>query len=220
MTAVLAKGIERQASDDAVMKAWQSRTALPLTIIAVVDLIVYCTTTAYDTELPWMFVVDWLIWGLFAGDYAIRVYLLPGGSRSDWIVSHPLDLVAIAFPALRAFRLVGALARLVAVSKRGGIERVVVNTIGISVLCAAVSSAAVLNAERDAAGANILNYSDAVWWAMTSMTTVGYGDRFPVTGEGRVIAGCLMLVGIGLVGSVIATVSALLHSNLAEASSK
>src|SRR5262249_10482129 len=49
-------------------------------------------------------------------------------------------------------------------------------------------------------GSNIQSANDAVWWAVTTITTVGYGDRYPVTLEGRVIACVLMFAGVGLFG--------------------
>jgi len=71
-----------------------------------------------------------------------------------------------------------------------------------------LGSLAVLDVEQDAADANITTFGDALWWATTTVTTVGYGDRYPVTTEGRLIAVALMLVGIGLVGVVTAAVAA------------
>ena len=71
-----------------------------------------------------------------------------------------------------------------------------------------------LDAERDAPGATITSFGDAVWWAWATVTTVGYGDRFPVTLEGRLIAFALMLVGISLVGVVTASVAAWLIANV------
>ncbi len=61
-----------------------------------------------------------------------------------------------------------------------------------------------LDAEQDAEGANVSTYGDALWWACTTVTTVGYGDRFPVTFEGRMIAVLLMIVGIATLGAVTA----------------
>ena len=61
--------------------------------------------------------------------------------------------------------------------------------------------------ELAAAGANITDFGSAVWWAITTMTTVGYGDRFPTTGEGRLIGAALMLGGIALLGVVTATIA-------------
>ena len=65
----------------------------------------------------------------------------------------------------------------------------------------------VYNAERQAPGSNIHTLGDSLWWAATTVTTVGYGDRYPVTGTGRVMAVMLMLTGIALVGVVTAAVA-------------
>src|SRR5208337_1802276 len=65
----------------------------------------------------------------------------------------------------------------------------------------------VLLFEEKAKTANIHTYPDALWWAIVTVTTVGYGDRYPVTEGGRVVAAVLMLVGIGLIGVLTATVA-------------
>ena len=70
------------------------------------------------------------------------------------------------------------------------------------------SAVSALEAERAAEGANITSFSDAIWWALASVTTVGYGDRFPVTDEGRLIAAFLLIVGIGLFGALTALLAA------------
>jgi voltage-gated potassium channel len=67
---------------------------------------------------------------------------------------------------------------------------------------------AALDAERDAPKANITTIGDALWWAATTVTTVGYGDRYPVTTTGRIIAVTLMVVGIALVGAITASIAA------------
>jgi voltage-gated potassium channel len=61
-------------------------------------------------------------------------------------------------------------------------------------------SAAILQFETDPES-NIKTAEDALWWAFTTVTTVGYGDRFPVTGEGRFVATILMFAGVGLFGT-------------------
>jgi voltage-gated potassium channel len=70
----------------------------------------------------------------------------------------------------------------------------------VSILLVVFASVAILQFEQTP-GANITTAQDAVWWAVVTLTTVGYGDRYPVTGEGRVIAGLLMIAGVGLFGT-------------------
>jgi voltage-gated potassium channel len=77
-----------------------------------------------------------------------------------------------------------------------------------------LGAVAVLDAEQNAPGANITSFGDALWWACTTVTTVGYGDRYPVTTEGRMIAVVLMVVGIGVVGAVTASVAAWMVSRV------
>jgi voltage-gated potassium channel len=65
----------------------------------------------------------------------------------------------------------------------------------------------VLLFEEKAKGSNIHSYPDALWWAIVTVTTVGYGDRYPVSAGGRAVAVVLMLVGLGLIGVLTATVA-------------
>ncbi len=78
---------------------------------------------------------------------------------------------------------------------------------GTAVVAVGLGSLAVLDAERSAPEANITSFGDALWWSATTVTTVGYGDRFPVTTEGRLVAVVLMLLGIAVVSSVTAAVA-------------
>jgi voltage-gated potassium channel len=73
------------------------------------------------------------------------------------------------------------------------------------VVCAAL---AVLDAERHVHGSNITTFGNALWWAIVTVTTVGYGDHFPVSIEGRFIAAGLMIGGVALIGVVTASFAA------------
>lgn len=77
----------------------------------------------------------------------------------------------------------------------------------IGILMLIFCSIGILVVERDAANGNIKTASDALWWAFVTITTVGYGDHYPVTTPGRVIAAALMTVGVGLFGTFTAYVA-------------
>ncbi len=76
----------------------------------------------------------------------------------------------------------------------------------ISILLLTFSSVAIVEFERGTE-ANISGAEDALWWAFVTMTTVGYGDRYPVTTEGRLVAVALLIVGVGLFGTFTAFVA-------------
>lgn len=76
----------------------------------------------------------------------------------------------------------------------------------IAVLMLLFSSIAILQFETDP-NSNIKTAGDAIWWSYVTITTVGYGDKYPVTTEGRIIAAILMTVGVGLFGTFTAYVS-------------
>lgn len=71
-----------------------------------------------------------------------------------------------------------------------------------------VGALTVLDAEREGDDPTIVTFGDALWWSLTTVTTVGYGDMTPVTGTGRAVAAALMLVGISLLGAITASVAA------------
>lgn len=71
----------------------------------------------------------------------------------------------------------------------------------VGILLTITFSVAMLHFEGKAEGSNIKTVEDAVWWSLVTITTVGYGDRFPVTTEGRLLAVVLMFAGAGLVGT-------------------
>ncbi|MFC7587661.1 potassium channel family protein [Nonomuraea antimicrobica] len=85
--------------------------------------------------------------------------------------------------------------------------RAVVYVSGTAIFLAVIGSIAVLDVERHNPDGNITTIGDALWWSLTTMTTVGYGDRFPITSEGRLVAAGLMLAGIALLGVVTAAIA-------------
>ena len=76
----------------------------------------------------------------------------------------------------------------------------------ISFLMVIFSSIAILQFEKDI-NSNIKTAEDAIWWSYVTITTVGYGDKFPITTEGRIIGAVLMTMGVGIFGTFTALVS-------------
>ena len=79
----------------------------------------------------------------------------------------------------------------------------------IAVLMLLFSSISILQFEVTDPNSNIKTAGDAIWWSYVTITTVGYGDKYPVTPEGRIVAAILMTIGVGLFGTFTAYVSSL-----------
>jgi voltage-gated potassium channel len=68
--------------------------------------------------------------------------------------------------------------------------------------------------ERDEPGSNLHSLGDCVWWAMTTLTTVGYGDHYPVSAAGRVVAAGVMVGGVAILGGVAASIALVVTQRL------
>ena len=144
---------------------------------------------------------------MFAIDYVVRLVIAE--NRWKWFYRHLIDLAIVVLPMLRPLRLMRFLTILALLNRGAGTRlrgKVVVYTVGGTVLLVLLAGLAVLDAERGSGG-DIQNVGDAVWWAFVTITTVGYGDYFPVTLTGRVVAVGLMIGGIALIGVVTATLA-------------
>jgi voltage-gated potassium channel len=154
---------------------------------------------------------------VFVFEYLTKLYLVP--ARRSFVTHHVVDLMVIALPMfrplrglrlLRVFRVAragivvaNAVGRGRAILAHRGLQFVLLGVL----LIIFVGAALVLAFEARAHGSNIHDFGDALWWAIVTATTVGYGDRYPVTAGGRGVAVVLMLVGIALIGVLTATVA-------------
>jgi voltage-gated potassium channel len=199
--------------DTEAYNRWCAKTDGPLLLLAGAFLVVF-VTPLYAPDLPKavktaLLSLNVIIWVAFAADYAMRLRLAP--DRSRFVRTHLADLLAIVVPFLRPLRLFRVAGILGTASRRAGQRAQLRTTLylvaGIAVLLV-VSAGLILDAERGSRDANIKTPADALWWASTTVTTVGYGDRYPTTGEGRLVAVLLMLGGIALLGVITASVAA------------
>ncbi len=211
----------RQQAFDAVERV----TLVPMLVLAAVMLPLLLVPFVFDlsgTAEAALLAADWAIWAIFALELGVKTYLAP--ARTTYLRKHWFDVVIVAVPFLRplrivrsarAFRSLRAL-RLFSVASRAahttrailsehGLQYVLLVGVILVLLCAGL----VTLFERRGEG-TIQGFDDGLWWAVTTITTVGYGDKVPVTPEGRGIAALLMFVGISFFSLITANVAAFL----------
>lgn len=184
-----------------------------LTLFALVFLVAYSYPAFVSQVSPEtqniIDIAQWICWGAFVSD--LLVGIINAKSKLEYLRRHPLEVASSLLPFLRPLRLMrvisfGGLAiQKVAIGRQFAITlKVAITTLFV----AYISAVQITISERMVEGSNIKNFGDGLWWAMTTVTTVGYGDKFPVTTEGRFLAVALMIMGISLVGVITASVAA------------
>jgi hypothetical protein len=203
----------RQQRDGSVLlsPAWEV-FILAVSILSVFNLVVVWFIRNPDIDMVFI-IMDGLLTVLFLLDLARRLvvaddprrYLGPGWG---WI-----DLIA-AFPLLRIFRTVG-IVRFVRVLERFGGPLAafraffsnraaggLLSVLFVALLVMEFGALFVLAVERGAPGSNIETATDAIWYVVVTMSTVGYGDQYPVTDLGRLVGSIIIVVGVGVFGTL------------------
>lgn len=194
----------KSARERAVEK-WEHYSTIPLALLALVYLGLYAIEVLGDKSQVILFdliLVSDIIWGIFILDFVSRLIL--HDNKKLFLKKNVIELIGLILPFFRAFRMfrvviaIGFLTR-AAKSLQGRINIYIGLILPILIF---TCSLGVFEAEHNAHGANITNYGDAIWWAFVTITTIGYGDYYPVTFEGRTIAVLLMLSGLALVSVI------------------
>jgi voltage-gated potassium channel len=165
-----------------------------------------------------LYALEWVITAVFIVEFTTRLWAAE--SRQGYVRGHWIDLVSCIPPVrwarfFRLFRLLRlarsfagigrAMTHVERLANHRGLVWLIISWVAVMLLCA-VGLFVVENGVNDA----VTSPLDALWWGLTTMTTVGYGDVFPTTGEGRVVAAVLMILGIGLYSIITATVTSFL----------
>jgi voltage-gated potassium channel len=173
--------------------------------------IIVLTTDVDDSASTGLVGTLFGLWAVLLVEYLVRLVVTP--DRRGYLKRRWVEPATVVMPPLQGWHLVG-MERMSLLLHEGElrVETILKHHSLFRVLIAAAATLflgawLVLLFEEDAKGSNIHNYPDALWWAIVTVTTVGYGDRYPVSAGGRAVAVVLMLVGIGLIGVLTATVA-------------
>jgi len=200
-------------------------TEWPLTILALALIPILVAPYVYDfspSTIRTLDALDYMIWGVFAADLIVKVAIAP--ARRRYLRVHWFDILLVGLPMLRplrvarsvrvvrsfpALRVVAAGSRVLVMGRRLLFEHGLVYVLLAALLVVVGAAGLVTIAERDAADASIRTFPDGLWWAVVTVTTVGYGDTYPKTELGRGIGVALMVIGVGLFGVIAANLAAI-----------
>ena len=192
----------KPGDDRSLVQAYQQRWRLPLDVLALVTvwLVVVppAVMTANHTVYEVLLTLRLGLSATYALDLAVRARLAP--RHLYYVVHNPIAVATVFVPFLRVLL---SLQLLRSVFQRGNFERFALAA-GLLFLNLTV---VVYFYERHAPHGNIKTLGNALWWAVVTLTTVGYGDFYPVTVGGRVAATLLMFVGFVILATITAHIS-------------
>jgi voltage-gated potassium channel len=156
-------------------------------------------------------IANWAIWLVFLAEVVFMLAIVP--NRRRWLLDNPLDVAIVVLTppflpaglqALRVFRLLRLLRllRVLQAARRLFSPKGLQWALLLGLLTIFLGGAAFAAVEKGP-NENVSNTWDGIWWAVCTMTTVGYGDIGPMTDSGRVLAIVVMLIGIGVVTLLI-----------------
>ena len=182
------------------LAAWEDRTSTPMFVASVLYLLAFAapimSTRIQEPYDGYLNIIQMILWGLFAADYCVRLYLAP---RRLYFITH--NLMNLAIVLLPAWRIVSFLAMIHLTANRQykRLSELGMKLFGYTAIFIIMFALSIYSVESSEPGAMIRDLPTAYWWTFTTLATVGYGDVYPITGIGRVIAVVVMLYGVGMV---------------------
>jgi len=189
------------------LETWQKRSAWPLVALSLAYTFVYVFPIfAYplpESTRNSFQIAEYLIWAVFILDYIVQFLLATNKKKffgEEWV-----SLIFIFVPFLRPVRAIRGIIFLRQASTHPRDSALlslpwIIATLGALMML--IMAAAVLDIERLAPNSTIHSTGDALWWSLVTVTTIGYGDKYPVTGQGKLLAAVLIIFGIGLIASL------------------
>ncbi|TXY26565.1 potassium channel protein [Vibrio mimicus] len=200
----------KQAIRKKLLEKVENTTETPMLILSVIYVVVALLpdiAVLSPEDLEFLDGLLWIVWGIFATELLVKIFVSP--KPLQYMVQNWPDVLIVAMPFLRPLRFLRILLVLPKAWRqtRSVLRQKTFSFIGLTSLSTVLLSAAFVYLVEKGTPSPINSYSDALWWAMSTITTVGYGDMYPVTGFGRGVAVFLMLTGITLFGLLTASVA-------------
>jgi voltage-gated potassium channel len=216
------------------LATWRKRTDTPLLLLAVGSLPILLLEVVSErlstTDQNFITTINVIVFIAFAVDYLVELCITKnrtGYVRTQWaslliVFSQFLALLpALGFLGVlrgaRALRIVITLVRLLAIgaaskerARKFFKEKAASFAFGLAGLTLITSAVAFTIAEEVGDGRRIGSFFDALWWSAATMTTVGYGDIYPITATGRIVAVFTMLIGVSALAVITARIAQLL----------
>jgi voltage-gated potassium channel len=203
----------RNREDEQRLESWEHKAQLPILASALLPIVF----SLAGTESVLANTVMILAWIVFIADLVVHIRLVPGFLRTKWGI---FDLVVVVLtapwfliPGLgnARFLILARLARLVRVVKAGGKQLTQLakqlGRLGLVVLIVILTCAYVAYSVERATNPLFNSFGTSVWWAVVTITTVGYGDVYPITTAGRITGVVLMFSGLALFGVLAGTLA-------------
>jgi voltage-gated potassium channel len=195
--------------------AWELTMGLLAIIFVVIGFVADDAPPAVRPALDYL---DLALTLVFVAEFGSRFIATP--NRAAYLRGHWIDLLAL-LPAVRGLRIARlfrllrlvrtfagvfrALSRIETLAAHRGLVWLFVAWLGTSVICSLG-----LYALENGVNKAVASPTDALWWGIVTLTTVGYGDVYPITPEGRLVAALLMILGIVLFSGITATITSFL----------